>query len=133
VDLDASPLAPSAFEVLCDPAITAIGTEMRELLFYGHCRRNDIFRFRHLHKIAAEFEHQRSFDIAAVNPVNHLDRMLEVVWKRGVPAQSSPLPGKAHASQAGAFAPSRGIACAASGMFSFRRTGPCSMSTSINR
>jgi hypothetical protein len=59
-------------QVLCDPAITVrtISREMRELLFYGYCGRKDILRLRHLHKIAAEFEHQRSFDIAAVNPVN---------------------------------------------------------------
>jgi hypothetical protein len=91
-------IATGAFriEVLCDRAITVrtIGREMRELLFYGHCGRNDIFRFRHLHKIAAEFEHQTSFDIAAVNPVNHLDRVVEVVWKPRVPAPSSPLPAR---------------------------------------
>jgi hypothetical protein len=53
--------------------VRTIGEEMRELLFYGHRGRNEILRSRHLHKIAASFEHQRSLDIAAVDPVNHLD------------------------------------------------------------
>ena len=84
---------------------------MLELLLHRDRRRDEVLRLVHAHEVLAEIEHQRGLDVAGVDAVLRLDRVVHAL------RQSEPAPvrrdrehAEAHAKLAGRGRDHRGVA-----------------------